>query len=365
MGLNTSRDPDENYVQGGPLNEVQRETARRFIEMLKDDLKEIVGSRIKKNECPYFALDDYEYLGCIGSGFFGQVYHAREKKAPGTLWILKVQVKKKYEDEGEAEEQKWYLEQLVKEKKIHYAMDYRFISRLRAVLQDPTNVYHITDCGIYGDLGQLVGKKEVPLSTYKYIAAQLLFAIAYVHTAGIVHRDIKPVNAFIYSDFSIRLGDFGLAAQNDDRLFDHKGTPGYMAPEMYLTEGYGSGVDWWALGFTLFELIFGDFPFLVLGKDWKDRKEFPKIGWGKLREKDVVTDKFIRALINWDTTARLGCMVGGYQDVANHAWFNEVPLLDIHELKYRVRFELEEVKPNSEKFKEPEPSDEENKLDGF
>lgn len=359
----------EKYVRGRRLTENEKIAAYNRLSALNRTIKSDVQIRIRENKCPHVNLNDYEIGACIGEGGYGQVYRVRHR-SEGTSWVLKVQPKIKYPDDQE--EQRKYLKQLVKEKKIHFAMDFEFIVKLRGVRQDRVNVYQITECGVYGDLGRLCGKKSVPEKTIKYIAAQLLFAITYMHFAGIIHRDVKPVNVFIYEDSYVKLGDLGLSVKLWDREYRNVGTPVYMAPEMFTMTGYGYGVDWWALGCTIYELMFDDtpiceWPWGPLEKSWgfdfKDikfpEKEFPE------KANDLTKD-LINSMLHKHRSKRLGWMEAGWRDVANHEWFAEIELLDVVEKNISFENTLLRSEVDLNKiFTEPGGDENENWLDGF
>lgn len=61
----------------------------------------------------------------------------------------------------------------------------------------------------------------------------------------------------------IKLGDFGFAKvlENGNRTYTFCGTPGYVAPENVLAQGYNYSVDWWGLGVLLYVLLTGRQPF--------------------------------------------------------------------------------------------------------
>jgi calcium/calmodulin-dependent protein kinase I len=91
-------------------------------------------------------------------------------------------------------------------------------------------------------------------------------AIQFLHSFGIVHRDIKLENVMM-SDNSERavpkLADFGLAkivgpSEKADEPF---GTLGYAAPEVLRKEPYGLACDLWSLGCIVYSLLCGALPF--------------------------------------------------------------------------------------------------------
>jgi serine/threonine protein kinase len=82
---------------------------------------------------------------------------------------------------------------------------------------------------------------------------------------GIVHRDIKDENIFVNSEEVFKLGDFGIARElsGSGRAASMRGTPLYMAPEVYRGEKYDATVDIYSLGIVLYKLLNnGRMPFM-------------------------------------------------------------------------------------------------------
>jgi serine/threonine protein kinase len=92
------------------------------------------------------------------------------------------------------------------------------------------------------------------------IMSQLLEALQYAHEQGVWHRDIKPANILISHSGQVKIADFGIARTEPsmpDRSADVMGTPGYVAPETYLSDTFDSRVDVFAAGAVLYQLLTG------------------------------------------------------------------------------------------------------------
>ena len=96
------------------------------------------------------------------------------------------------------------------------------------------------------------------------IAMQIANGLAYVHSKGIVHRDVKPDNIWIDSSGRVKLIDFGVAKSEEFSITGAGftlGTPYYMAPEQVRGDKPTALVDIYAFGVLLFELVTGVRPF--------------------------------------------------------------------------------------------------------
>lgn len=100
---------------------------------------------------------------------------------------------------------------------------------------------------------------------YARIFRDMTLAIQHLHTANIVHRDVKPPN-FLYTRGGrshLKLCDFGMAVllPRGNRLTKVCGTAAYMSPEMIGGQGYDRSTDMWSLGATLYVCLYGVLPY--------------------------------------------------------------------------------------------------------
>jgi len=111
------------------------------------------------------------------------------------------------------------------------------------------------------DLGHAIKHRTLgELPDKLLIAAKIASALEYIHSKGIIHRDIKPDNISITSNNEVKLMDFGIAKTIDFSVTQAGftvGTPPYMAPEQFSGEPVTHSADIHAFGLLLFEMITG------------------------------------------------------------------------------------------------------------
>lgn len=199
--------------------------------------------------------DGLELLGELGSGQFGSVFLVREP-GTGTLNALKVISK-------EAVHEPKQVEHLQSEARIQAELQSDFCVRLVDKAQDSCALYLLQEFVPGGELFYILDVAGALKETdVRFYAGNVLLGLEYMHSKGIVYRDLKPENLLIGPDGYIKLADFGFAKKTPGRrTFTLCGTPDYQAPEVITRKGTGPAADYWALGVLIYELLSGDAPF--------------------------------------------------------------------------------------------------------
>lgn len=131
--------------------------------------------------------------------------------------------------------------------------------------ENKKEVIMITEIFCGGSLKKYLNKIKHPrLRVIKNWCKQILSGLKYLHERPnpIIHRDIKADNIFINSnDGTLKIGDLGFSCVlKTDKATSFKGTPEFMAPEVYQGQ-YGVKVDIYSFGMCLLELITLERPF--------------------------------------------------------------------------------------------------------
>lgn len=142
--------------------------------------------------------------------------------------------------------------------------------------------YFVMEYAPYGSLADRHRQGALlPLATVRAYTSQIGRAIHYVHTQGLIHRDIKPQNMFLKTRSLVLLGDFGLAIRNHGRYYprlkwEFGGTRLYMAPEQESGEPCPAS-DQYAFATIMFEWLTGCKPFYGTGEGlaWQRKNHVP------------------------------------------------------------------------------------------
>ena len=252
---------------------------------------------------------------------------------------------------------------LLNEMSIVPYLDHPSIIKFLSFNQDDKYLYSAFEFLPGGDLFTLLkSQNNFSLEQSQFYLGQIIFALEYLHSQNIIYRNLKPENLLINLNGYIKLSDFELAKKLEDRTYTMCGTPGYMAPEIILNKGYGLGVDWWALGILLYEMICGVDPFA----DDSPMKIYENILEGKIKftsDFDDTSKSLIKHLLDRDISRRYGNLKNGVDDIKNHPFFRsmnwdkllkqEIPADFIPKIKADNELKYYDFYPDSDENAEP------------
>lgn len=210
-------------------------------------------------------FNSYELKGLLGHGKYTEVRAAQHRI---TNKKVAVKILKKYcMNENQIEKAKSEIETL-------RLCQHPNIMELYEVYENSDYIYLVLEYLSGGDFQHYLINKQFKISetkAYKFIHS-IAHALHYMHTFGIIHRDIKPNNIVMISqseDSDVKIVDFGLAKfLGPGELVDEGvGTIYYAAPELFRGEKYGKAVDLWSLGVIVHILLVGKLPFYQKDND--------------------------------------------------------------------------------------------------
>ncbi|KAM3178717.1 hypothetical protein ACTXT7_001983 [Hymenolepis weldensis] len=233
-------------------------------------------------------LQDFGIIGTLGVGGFGRVELVQLRKDPTRTYALK-KLKKHY---------------IVVTKQEEHVMNERTI---------------LMSCN-----SEFIVKLFFAESTTQFYVACVVEALIYLHSRGIVYRDLKSENLLLDQYGYCKMTDFGFAKKIGlgRKTWTFCGTPEYVAPEIILNKGHDFSADSWSLGILIFELMNGTPPFtseepmktyniILRGID---AVEFPR----KITRN---AQNLIKKLCRENPSERYGYSKGGLREIRKHVWF--------------------------------------------
>lgn len=203
----------------------------------------------------------YKLITKIGSGSFAKVNTATSEKERRVVAIKIVSKSRAPKD--------YLIKFLPREVDVVKGLEHPNITKYYRCIETTRRVYIIMQYANNGSLLEMIRKRsQIPEEEAKSIYQQLVSAISYCHSKGIVHRDIKCENLLFDSNNVLKIIDFGFARQYDSRLGRSKmsetycGSYSYACPEILRGQPYDPRhADVWASGVVLYAMVFGRLPF--------------------------------------------------------------------------------------------------------
>ncbi|XP_028651249.1 cGMP-dependent protein kinase 1 isoform X2 [Erpetoichthys calabaricus] len=263
-------------------------------------------------------LADFNIIDTLGVGGFGRVELVQLKSEESKTFAMKILKKRHIVDTRQQEH-------IRSEKQIMQEAHSDFIVRLYRTFKDSKYLYMLMEACLGGELWTILRDRgSFEDSTTRFYTACVVEAFAYLHSKGIIYRDLKPENLILDHRGYAKLVDFGFAKKIGfgKKTWTFCGTPEYVAPEIILNKGHDISADYWSLGILMYELLTGSPPFS--GPDPMktyniilrgiDMIEFPK----KITKNAA---NLIKKLCRDNPSERLGNLKNGVKDIQKHKWF--------------------------------------------
>lgn len=293
---------------------------------------------------PYYDFANFEIikntsgsLKNIGSGAFGEVYLAKNKK-DGKFFAIKQMDKNKIIESGAN------LDIIYREISIHRRIQHENIVKLYSHFEDEKTFYLIMDYVNSGTLFNVIKKTKGTneKKAFRYFI-QSVAAVFFLHENNLVHRDLKPENLLVDQNDGVQLCDFGWCVDiTGGNRITFCGTYEYMAPEIIKEMPYDHSIDVWSLGILLYELIHGYSPFRSQNEENEEYAEIFKniIKYNFKIDKDISLNckDLINKLLTPDNKSRIRI-----KDIFSHPWVQEFEK-EAKEEKIRKAEELEKTK---------------------
>lgn len=328
-------------------------SSNRSISSQNETYNDSYSNRVEKR------LQDYTFIRVLGKGSFGKVILA-EDKSNNVLYAIKVLKKDVLIQDDDTQAA------MVEKRVLALANRAPFLVSLHSCFQSTHHLFFVMEYVSGGDLLfqiQKMGKFKEPVAAF--YAAEIAIGLFFLHSNGIVYRDLKLDNVMLSARGHIKIGeycylfcqyimsslfffildllsaDFGMCRENikESCRLAHTfcGTPDYIAPEIIFGKAYAFSVDWWSFGVLLFEMLAGLPPF-----DGEDEEEL----FLAITEQNVTYPKSLtkeakeicKAFLNKEPEKRLGSGSTGELDIKNHPFFRRIDWRRLEALEIQPPF---------------------------
>jgi len=296
---------------------IDRDSFAQLIANLEEIRKRYVDLPVRKQiiyeEFKSLKLSDLRIIATLGVGGFGRVELVMISGDGKHRSFALKQMKKSQIVETRQQQH------IMSEKEIMEESDSQFIVKLFKTFKDRKYLYMLMESCLGGELWTILRDRgNFDDATTRFYTSCVVEAFDYLHSRGIIYRDLKPENLLLDATGYVKLVDFGFAKklQVGRKTWTFCGTPEYVAPEVILNKGHDISADYWSLGVLMFELLTGTPPFtgtdpmktyniILKGIDAID---FPRNITPRAKE-------LIKKLCRDNSAERLGYQKGGIRDI--------------------------------------------------
>ncbi|XP_074544955.1 serine/threonine-protein kinase PLK3 [Halichoeres trimaculatus] len=212
-------------------------------------------------------------------------------------------------------------DKITNEIELHKTLSHKHVVKFSHHFEDQENIYIFLELCSRKSLAHIwKARHTLTEPEVRYYLRQIISGLKYLHSRGILHRDLKLGNFFVNENMELRLGDFGLAAKLETVEKRKKticGTPNYLAPEVLNRQGHGTESDVWSLGCVMYTLMCGNPPFetLDLKETYKCIKE---VRYNLPSSLSPAAQKLISGILQKNPSDRLSL-----DQILNHEFFTK------------------------------------------
>uniref|UniRef100_A0A671RYK9 Serine/threonine-protein kinase PLK4 n=1 Tax=Sinocyclocheilus anshuiensis TaxID=1608454 RepID=A0A671RYK9_9TELE len=203
-------------------------------------------------------IEDFKVLTLLGKGSFACVYRAKSVNT-GLEVAIKMIDKKAMHNAG-------MVQRVINEVEIQCRLKHPSILELYNYFEDSNYVYLVLEMCHNGEMSRYLKERKKPFTEEeaRHFMHQIVKGMLYLHTHGIMHRDLTLSNLLLTTSMNIKIADFGLATQlklPSEKHFTMCGTPNYISPEVATRSAHGLESDVWSLGCMFYAFLTGRPPF--------------------------------------------------------------------------------------------------------
>lgn len=241
----------------------------------------VIKSRTKSGQV---SINSYHLQQLLGKGSYGKVKLCTDQPT-SSQFAIKIYSKpllsrkKDYIKSSSGRfEASTALQAVMRELEIMKRLSHPNIIQVYEIIDDPENekLYMVMD---YCSKGPIMDwrpasrefffpwtNSDINQSQLRSFIRQMTEGLIYLHSCNVIHRDIKPQNILLTTEFNIKIADLGQAqdVSDDDMISSTVGTYYFFAPECCSSDSEkfsGKSADIWALGITIYALVYKRLPF--------------------------------------------------------------------------------------------------------
>jgi serine/threonine protein kinase len=162
--------------------------------------------------------------------------------------------------------QRNHVSMVMKERNLLARLHCPQLVNMHYAFQDARNLYIVMDVCLGGDLHyQLTHSPNKVFTEHqaRFYCASILTCLEYMHSVGVIHRDVKPENLLLDSRGQVKVTDLGISMELQDGVCTStSGTRPYMAPEIFMSgHKHTQLADFYSLGITAYQFLLGQRPY--------------------------------------------------------------------------------------------------------